>query len=94
MDITTILETVTPISLSYFFIGGLAGYLLRVYSSNFRSKRPGRYQTTKTDASVKRFASLDDSNVPAFELPDSVLKTLTPSRLSGAGIDENINEFQ
>ena len=94
MDITTILETVTPISLGYFFIGGLVGYLLRVYSSNFRSKRPSRYETTKSDTSVKRFANLDDSNVPAFDLPDSVLKTLTPNRLSRAGVDENINEFQ
>jgi hypothetical protein len=94
MDITTILETLTPISLGYFIIGALVGYLLRVYSSNFRSKRPSRYETTKTDATVKRFANLDESNEPAFELPDSVLKTLTPSRLSRAGFDENINEFQ
>jgi hypothetical protein len=92
MDITTILETVTTTSLSYFFIGSVLGYLLKGFLSSFRSKRPSRYETTKADAS-KRTEIMAETNEPSFELPDSILKTLTPRRLSSVTIDENINEF-
>jgi hypothetical protein len=89
MDITTILETVTVTSLSYFLVGSVVGYLFRAYLSSFRSKRPSRYEK----ASVNRSAILAETNEPSFELPDAVLKTLTPRRLSSVTIDENINEF-
>lgn len=80
MDIATIFETVTPISLAYFFFGSLTGYILRANLSNFRGKKQGRYGSTRPDNSTKQPTILSEADEPPFELPDSVLKTLIPSR--------------
>lgn len=92
MDITTIIETITPTTVAYFLVGGLAGFILRSFTFTFGRKRPGRYELVKSNSAAKRSVFQSDLNDPAFELPDSVLKTLTANRLSGVGIDDNVNE--
>lgn len=94
MDLSTILETVTATTLCYFFAGSVVGYFLRVNLSRFNGKRPGRYESKKTERSDKRMAVMTEFNEPPFDLPDSVLKTLTPRRLGSVSVDSNGSEFQ
>lgn len=94
MDWATILVFLTENPLCLFVLGVAVGYLLRLFISEQKGKRRGRYQTIKADFSPKRAALTDDEQGPAFDLPDSVLKTLTPSRYGNIAIDQNANEWQ
>jgi hypothetical protein len=71
MELETLLTTATPTALAYFIVGGVIGYLLRMYQPAFRNNRPGRYGTKKSDA-TKRTASLAELNEPTFALPKSL----------------------
>jgi hypothetical protein len=97
MGIDTVLEIINTYPAMYFIVGLVMGYFLRGLVSNrfvsiFGNKKPGRYQSIKTDTSVKRSTVISDLQEPPFDLPDAVVKSLTPQRVGGIIFDQPNNE--
>lgn len=96
MDITVLIEFIKTNPLCY-FVGGIAvGYYLRVYLTDYRIKRPSRYQSKKFGSSVKRSNSVDDLNLsePSFGWSDVTEKAIKPQTLSKIALDQSRNSLQ
>ncbi|MEQ1543771.1 hypothetical protein [Methyloglobulus sp.] len=99
MDINTILEIIKTNPACYFIAGLALGYFLRGFVlhgsvSDFRGKRPSRYQPKKADVSVKRASATADANEPSFEWADSTVNAFTSRRLGSISLDQHGKEFQ
>jgi hypothetical protein len=97
MDINTFLDIFNAHPSWYFIAGFVAGYLLhgfimQAFASAFRSKKPNRYQSNKSDAPLKRSTAAGEVHEPSFDLPEAVANSLTPRRLSGISFDQHGNE--
>jgi hypothetical protein len=88
MDISIIVEILKNNPGSYFVVGLVLGYLLRVYISDYRVKRHGRYQSTKADGYEKRTALKSALKEPSFEWADAAANSLAPSKLGGISLDQ------
>jgi hypothetical protein len=99
MDISTFFETIKTNPACFLIAGIVLGYVLRGFVlhgivSDFRSKRPNRYQTKKVDSSIKRPTVVADSNEPSFEWSDATVKAFTSQRIGSISLDQHGNEFQ
>lgn len=98
MDVNTIFEIIKTNPACYFVAGIVLGYFLRGFVCNgfvsdFRSKRPSRYQTKKGSPSVKRANIVASSNEPSFEWTDATVKAFTSQRIGSISLDQHGNEF-
>jgi hypothetical protein len=98
MDIVTLLGLIKTNPACYFVAGIVLGYFLRGFVSNgffseFRSKRPSRYQSKKLGSPVKRTGIAAELNEPAFDWTDAAAKTITARRLGRNALDQHGNEI-
>lgn len=98
MDIVTFLESVKTNPACYFVAGIVLGYFLRGFvlygfASEFRGKRPSRYQNKKVDSPVKRPGIAAELNEPAFDWTDVAVKTIRPRRMGSHALGQHGNEI-
>jgi hypothetical protein len=101
MEIDTFIEIINANPACYFVVGLILGYFLRgTFShgvvSEFRNKRPSRYQTKKIDP-VKRSSIVADLAEPSFDWSDAAAKTIIARQKQKLGsnipLESQINEF-
>ncbi|ESS73590.1 hypothetical protein MGMO_15c00110 [Methyloglobulus morosus KoM1] len=71
MTIDTFFEFINTYPACYFVLGLMVGYFLHGlvingFSSKTRSKRPSRYESKKTDSTIKRSNVVTESSEPFF----------------------------
>lgn len=98
MDIVTFLESVKTNPACYFVAGIVLGYFLRGFvlngfTSEFRGKRPSRYQSKRISPPVKRPGIAAELKEPAFDWTDAAVKTIRPRGLGSNALDQHGNEI-
>jgi hypothetical protein len=97
MDFDAFLEIINTYPALYFIAGLVVGYFLHgIVANGFLSlssnKKTSRYQSQKSDAAAKRPTTITELQEPSFDLPEAVVKTLTPRRISSIAFDQHGNE--
>ncbi len=89
MDIPTFSELVIGNPAVLFVVGLIFGYWLRMFQSNYRFKKPKRYQQVRVDLTVKPAVMAEKLKEPSFEWSDTVVQTFTKRPLNTIQIDQS-----